>query len=117
MLYDDDRALIYAINGDTRFSAAAIEEAMKVVRTNADAQSGHWRLNHAVLTYDWCYDQFTEAQRDSVIAFCLYRLNAQAMPGVWHRAQDLRWQYALAIYGEAGRRTTTLRRSLKSRSS
>ena len=102
VLYVDDWALIYAINGDTRFSAAAIEEAMQVVRTNADAQSGHWRLNHAVLTYDWCYDQFTEAQRDSVIAFCLYRLNAQAMPGVWHRAQDLRWQYALAIYGEAG---------------
>lgn len=101
VLYIDDWALIYAISGDTRFSAKAIEMTMAQVRTNGVGQGGNWRLDQAVLTYDWCYDQFSQAQKDSVVTWALARLS-MSLPSAYYRAQDLRWQYALAIHGEAG---------------
>lgn len=98
----DDMAAVYALTGDTRFSDVAIREAMKKVRAGGESQSGMGRLNEVVLTYDWCYDRLTAAQRDSIVNYCVSLLATIPEHDAHYRSRDLRWHYALAIYGEAG---------------
>jgi hypothetical protein len=98
----EDMAALYLVTQETKFADAAIREAMKRVRTGGEAQSAMGRLNEVPLTYDWCYDRLSQAQRDSMVAYCIRRLDTLVAPDAYYRAQDLRWQYALAIWGEAG---------------
>jgi hypothetical protein len=112
--WTDDMAALYLISGETKFADTAIRETMKRVRLGGESQSAMGRLNEVPLTYDWCYDRLTPAQAESIVAYCIRRLDTLPAPEIYFRAQDMRWQYALAIWGEAGDRNQFVDEKLQS---
>jgi hypothetical protein len=100
----DDMAALYLISQETKWADAAIRQTMKLVRAGTPSAGGIGRTSPVASTYDWCYDRLSPAQKDSIVAYCLRQLDVVAGPAVYYRSQDLRWQFALAIWGEAGDR-------------
>lgn len=110
----EDMAALYVISGETKFADTAIRETMRCVRAGGEFQDSFGRLNPIVLTYDWCHDRLSPAQSDSIVAYCLHQLDIMATPDEYFRTMDLRWQYAAAIWGEAGDRNDFVDAKLQS---
>jgi hypothetical protein len=111
--WTDDMAALYLLTGETKFADVAIREAMKQVRTGGESQYALGRLSEVTLTYDWCHDRLSAAQQDSIVTYCLAMMQIPG-PDEPYRARDGRWQYALAIWGEAGSQNAAVDAKLQS---
>lgn len=63
-----EQLFAYVMTGNASYCSAAITNAMAVdlsscVPSKAGCDEARWSGENAILTYDWCYGQMTEAQR------------------------------------------------------
>jgi hypothetical protein len=99
-------AFMYLMTGSQTYGTPAVGIAMRMCRNNQEVTGeggGPAGISNMVLAYDWAYDAFTQAQRDSIVNKIVANLNHPA-DGSGHPwlYWDVTWSYAYAIAGDAG---------------
>lgn len=99
-------AALWVAEADSAAADTAVKVAMWTARRGLELAStnyGHAGLSTLALAYDWCYDQFTEAQRDTV-AGALARaatLSTSQPAGPWYGFYgNYRFEFAWSVYGD-----------------
>lgn len=88
-------ALSYVLTGDTKYSGAVVANTVKAASIdtwdseNGGGMSNAFGLMGMTVAYDWCYDQFSEAQRE------------QVRDKILLQAQRLRWAWENNTAGQA----------------
>lgn len=128
------QAFVHLVTGDKRYARQAIDWAVRFTITdraaidpnNGVASNGaRWYGEHAILVYDWCWDQMTPDERQTIIQrwnVYLENLKHKEWGGVRMPQSNYFWGYlrnefewGVATWGENALAETFLNHSLQDR--
>ncbi|MFN7939524.1 MAG: malectin domain-containing carbohydrate-binding protein [Bryobacteraceae bacterium] len=130
------QAFRYLMTGETQYARSAIAHAVSVTAPDLAANSpdpytgvasdtARWEGEIVILTYDWCYDQMTPAERTTVRDrwnFYINNLRQKPWGGPTMPQSNYYWGYlrnefewAIATWGESAMAETFLNHALSTR--
>ena len=104
-LYLADIASMYVLTGTAAYGDSAVKIAMWAARNGKqswDTNAGPAGCSTLALAYDWCYERFTAAQRDTVAGLLAKAaLDHPCSGGQWYWFHDYRFEFSFAILDDA----------------